>query len=150
MDPKRKLVPPVFFLSTVIAMFVLHEFFPILRFGSVPLRIAGAAVMILGFCITIASAKRFSKLGTPVRPFEESTMVVTTGLFRYTRNPMYLGMAVALLGIAFMLSSASAFIPIPACVAIIHYRFVLHEERFMENLFGEEYLAYKNTVRRWI
>ena len=88
--------------------------------------------------------------GTPVRPFDESTLVVTTGMFRITRNPMYLGMVLALLGVGLILGSATAFAPIPAFVAIIHYQFILYEERFMEDLFGQEYLAYKSNVRRWI
>jgi len=149
MHPKRKFMPPVYLLLALLAMFLLHDFAPLVRFGSTPLRYAGAAVMILGVGITIGSARLFSKLGTPLRPFEESTTVVTTGMFRYTRNPMYLGMVIAMLGIAGILSAVSVFVPIVVFVAIIHYRFILHEERFMEGLFGDEYLAYKNQVRRW-
>ncbi|MCH7779688.1 MAG: isoprenylcysteine carboxylmethyltransferase family protein [Acidobacteria bacterium] len=94
--------------------------------------------------------EKTSKLGTPLKPFEESTVVVTTGMFRFTRNPMYLGMVVGLLGAAIFLGSLVSLLPVPAFIAIIHFQFIVREERFMEELFGAEYLAYKRKVRRWI
>jgi len=150
MDNKRKLMPPHYLLATLIAMFVLDRYFPLLSFGSQVLRYAGALPMLLGVGITVTSAGLFKKAGTPLRPFEQSTTVVTTGMFRFTRNPMYLGMVLSLLGIATFLGSLTAFLPIPLFVAIIHFEFIRNEERFMEKLFGEQYLAFKSRVRRWV
>lgn len=150
MDNDRKLLPPHYLLATLIAMFLLDRYLPLLSFDSQSLRYAGAVPTLLGAGITVASAGLFKKAGTPVRPFEQSTTVVTTGMFRFTRNPMYLGMVLCLLGIAIILGSLTAFLPIPFFVAIVHFQFIVHEERFMEKLFGEEYLAFKRRVRRWI
>jgi len=150
MDPKKKPVPPVFLLLSIITMVLLHRFVPVLAFDGYGRFIAGSVLLAAGMGVTVPSARLFSKLGTPVRPFEESTTVVTAGMFRFTRNPMYLGMVLAQLGLACLLGNLAAFAPIPVFVAIIHFQFILHEERFMEGLFGEEYLAYKRRVRRWI
>ena len=149
-DHKKKPPPPFFLLLALIAIFLLARFVPVLEFGSVWTIAVGGIVLVLGLGITISSARRFKRAGTPLRPFEESTAVVTTGMFQLTRNPMYLGMVLALTGIATMVGSLTAFAPIPVFVAIIQTQFIVHEERFMEGLFGEEYLAYKQSVRRWI
>ena len=134
----------------MIVMGALHAFVPIMVLVAAPYRYGGIALIVLGFAVTAPAAQAFRRLDTPLKPFEESTVVVTTGMFRFTRNPMYLGMVVGLLGIAILLGSLAAFLPVPLFVAIIHFRFIVHEERFMEELFGAEYLAYKRKVRRWI
>lgn len=92
----------------------------------------------------------FNKAGTPVVPFERSTALVVTGFYRWTRNPMYLGLVLILLGAAMLLGTLSAFLPIPVFVWIIQTRFIRGEERFLEDIFGNEYLAYKSKVRRWL
>jgi protein-S-isoprenylcysteine O-methyltransferase Ste14 len=149
-DHKKKLPPPVFLLISLIAMFLLDRFVPVFEFGTAWSLGAGAALLACGLVVTISSARRFKRAGTPLRPFEESTTVVTSGMFRITRNPMYMGMVVGQAGIALMLGSLIAFVPILVFATIIHTQFVVHEERFMEGLFGEQYLTYKKKVRRWI
>jgi protein-S-isoprenylcysteine O-methyltransferase Ste14 len=150
MKNHRQPIPPVYLLMTLIAMSALHATVPIMYLIVSPYRYAGILLLVAGVSTTAASAGLFSKLGTPVRPFEQSTLVVTTGLFRFTRNPMYLGMVVALFGVAILLGSLVSLFPIPVFVAIIHLQFILNEEEFMEDLFGDEYLAYKRKVRRWV
>ncbi len=146
----RQPVPPIYLLLTLIVMGVLHGFIPIASLVPPPYRYAGLALFAFGVGMTVSAAGLFSKLGTPLKPFEESTVVVTTGMFRFTRNPMYLGMVVGLLGVAIFLGSLVSLLPVPVFVAIIHFQFIVHEERFMEELFGQEYLTYKRKVRRWI
>ncbi|NIM61593.1 MAG: isoprenylcysteine carboxylmethyltransferase family protein [Acidobacteria bacterium] len=150
MNYPRKILPPVYFLLALIVMGALHRYVPVAVLVASPYRYGGVALIVLGLGVTIAAAGLFFKLGTPLRPFEESTLVVTTGMFRFTRNPMYLGMVLVLVGTAVMLGTLVAFLPVPPFVAIIRLRFIRNEERFMEDLFGEEYLAYKRKVRRWI
>jgi protein-S-isoprenylcysteine O-methyltransferase Ste14 len=150
MEQKRRIVPPVWLLLTLIAMGLLQWRVPMVQLIDWPLRWISLPLILVGFSITLPAASSFVRSGTPLIPFERSTAVVTGGLFRYTRNPMYLGMVVFLLGMALLLGSLAAFLPIPAFVAIIQKNFIEGEERFMEELFGEEYLAYKRRVRRWI
>ena len=150
MKQPRRPVPPVYLLATLIVMGALHKFVPIAQLIPSPHRYGGFALLALGVGIAASAVGLFSKLGTPVKPFEESTVVVTTGMFRFTRNPMYLGMVVALLGVAILFGSLVTFLPVPVFAAIIHFQFIVPEERFMEELFGAEYLAYKRKVRRWI
>ena len=150
MEQKRRIVPPVWLLLTLIAMGLLQWRLPIAQLIDWPQRWISLPLILAGLAITLPAARLFQRAGTPLIPFERSTAVVTGGLFRYTRNPMYLGMVVFLLGMALLLGSLAAFLPIPVFVAIIQKNFIEGEERFMEELFGEEYLAYKRRVRRWI
>jgi protein-S-isoprenylcysteine O-methyltransferase Ste14 len=149
-EQQRHPIPPVYFLLTLVIMGVLHSIVPLAPLVSGRLRYGGLALLALGIGSVVSAAGLFSKLGTPVRPFEKSTTVVTSGMFRLTRNPMYLGMVIGLIGVAILLGSVVVWLPIPIFIAIIHSRFILREERFMEDLFGEQYLAYKRRVRRWI
>jgi len=106
----------------------------------------------VGFCglaLAASGVISFNKAGTAIRPFESSTFLVTDGLYRYTRNPMYLGMVILLIGVATYLGSLTPYIVIPVFFLIIQQCFIKHEEPFLENIFGQEYLDYKDKVRRW-
>ncbi len=150
MEYKGKPYPPIYFFVSIGVMVALHYLAPIYQLLSTPLRYAGVPLVVGGICIAAVAVSAFGKVGTPVVPFEKSTVVVTNGLFLFSRNPMYLGMVITLVGVALLLGSAAAFVPIPIFVWLIHYQFICREERFLEELFGEEYLAYKAKVRRWL
>ena len=91
----------------------------------------------------------FKQAGTGLEPFDAATVLVTTGFYRVTRNPMYLGMFLMLLGVAFLMGSIGALLPVSIFILIIRNNFVLGEERFMQATFGQQYLQYKSEVRRW-
>lgn len=150
MEQKRKILPPVYFLLTLILMTALHLLLPIARIIPTPYAYAGAVLAVLGIAVTITGARTFRKAGTPVVPFEPSTVLVTHGLYRYTRNPMYLGLVSVLIGAAILFGSLGAWIPIPFFIWIIRARFILGEERFLESIFGGQYREYKRNVRRWL
>ncbi|MEE8233425.1 MAG: isoprenylcysteine carboxylmethyltransferase family protein, partial [Gammaproteobacteria bacterium] len=96
------------------------------------------------------SALYFKKSGTAIRPFETSTVLVKGGPYRFTRNPMYLGMVLILIGMAIYLGSLTPWFVIPVFFLIIQEWFIKYEEPFLENTFGKEYQDYKTKVRRWI
>ena len=85
----------------------------------------------------------------PLKP-QEASSLVTNGVYQITRNPMYLGLTLILLSWAFILSSMLAFCFVPVFIAYIHYLQILPEENALKTLFGDEFLQYKSTVRRWI
>ncbi len=150
MEQKRRIVPPVYLLITLLLMAALHFGAPIARVLGPPYSYVGAVPLIVGIAISAIAAGAFARAGTPIIPFERSTVLVVNGLFRFTRNPMYLGMVVALLGVTMLLGTVSPFLPIPVFVWIIRKQFIEGEERFLEEIFGEQYVAYKRRVRRWL
>jgi protein-S-isoprenylcysteine O-methyltransferase Ste14 len=131
-------------------MFVLDRYFPIQKIITSPFNYSGAFVGLCGLALSASGVFSFKKAGTAIKPFESSTVLVTDGLYRCTRNPMYLGMVILLIGVASYLGSLTPFIIIPVFFLIIQQCFIKHEEPFLENIFGQEYLDYKDKVRRWI
>lgn len=131
-------------------MGLLQGFLPLYQYVQPPLAYAGVVFVFLGIAISAVSADLFVKADTGLLPFEDATALVTAGLFRFTRNPMYLGMFLMVFGAAFLMGSIGALIPLLMFVLIIRYNFVAGEERFMEAAFGQQYLDYKSKVRRWI
>lgn len=149
-EKKRKIIPPVYLLSTLILMWLLQLYVPIYQFVHPPMAYAGIVVILFGIIMTAISAGVFLKVDTGLEPFDEAKVLVTSGFYRFTRNPMYMGMFIMLLGVAFMFGAVSALIPVPVFFLIIRNNFVLGEERFCEAAFGQQYLDYKLRVRRWI
>ncbi len=98
----------------------------------------------------IWAVQLFKKKETSHDPAETPTTLVTSGPYRFTRNPMYLGMTSILLGIAIFIGTISLFLaPLAFCITI-NATFIPKEEKILENIFGSEYLDYKNKVRRWV
>ena len=92
----------------------------------------------------------FKRRGTTILPFRESTALVTSGPFRYSRNPIYCGMIAMLIGLGVLLDSATPFVIVPVFGWIIDRYFIRREEADLETVFGAEYEAYKARVRRWL
>jgi protein-S-isoprenylcysteine O-methyltransferase Ste14 len=150
MSHSTKVLPPVYFLVAVVTMTGLHFLAPFRTILHPPLTYPGTLLIIIGFSVVIWAATAFGRFGTPIKPFEESTHLVTGGMYRATRNPMYLGMVVILLGIAVLFGTISPLIPIPFFVWLIQTNFIRHEEAALERTFGVEYMEYKRSVRRWL
>ena len=143
-------MPPVYFLFTVLLIAVLHWFLPIAKLIDAPLSYIGLLITGSGFIIVVVPARAFQTHATTIRPFEESDVLVTDGFYRITRNPMYLGMVIILVGVAIFLGTLASFLPIPFFVMLIQRRFIQKEEAMLAESFGDQYIEYKKSVRRWI
>ena len=150
MDLSRKIIPPIYLLTSLILMSVLNRYLPVKNIVTSPFNDSGIFVGLCGFALSASGAFSFKKAGTAIRPFETPAVLVTDGLYRYTRNPMYLGMILILTGTAIYLGSLTPWFVIPVLFLIIQEWFIKHEEPFLENIFGKEYLDYKSKIRRWI
>jgi protein-S-isoprenylcysteine O-methyltransferase Ste14 len=145
-----KIPPPIYFLVAVIAMVTLNTYFPIEYWIFYPWKYFGIIFIVLGFSLGLGSGIYFRKLGTNPRPGSKAKVLVTKGIFRYTRNPMYIGLMTMLIGISMLLGSFSPLIIIPLLFFILHTKFVLREEKWMEEWFGSTYLEYKSKTPRWL
>jgi protein-S-isoprenylcysteine O-methyltransferase Ste14 len=147
---KRIIYPPVWLLIGLIAIFTLNESWPVLRFTSLAGQLAGGLMILVGLLLLVMANGLFVRAGTNVIPFREVSSLVTSGVYRYTRNPMYLGMALVLLGCAVTVGAASALVVPVLFMVIIELRFIRPEEHMLQGLFPQEYPAYCTRVRRWI
>jgi protein-S-isoprenylcysteine O-methyltransferase Ste14 len=150
MAPKRRILPPVYLLAALLAMYALDRFYPLRVWISAPWSYCGVPLIVAGVVLAGLSARAFRTAGTPVIPFTPSTALVTSGFYCYTRNPMYLGMLVLLVGVALLFGSVGALWPVPLFALVIRQRFIVPEERFLEEIFGDSYRIYKERVRRWL
>jgi protein-S-isoprenylcysteine O-methyltransferase Ste14 len=150
MEKKRKIIPPVYLLMTLILIWLVQLYFPVYQFIDPPVAYAGILPVLFGISMAAISAGMFKSVGTGLEPFDDATVLVTGGFYRMTRNPMYMGMFLMLLGVAFLMGNLGALLPVPMFVLVIRNNFVLGEERFLEDAFGQQYLDYKSKVRRWV
>jgi protein-S-isoprenylcysteine O-methyltransferase Ste14 len=142
--------PPLIFLAGLAIGFGLEALLP---GSSVPDALAwilGGALLLAGLALLASFNSLFHRAGTAVEPWKPTTAIVTTGPYRLTRNPAYLGMALVYIGIAVMSQALWALLPLPLVLAIIDRGVIAREERYLERKFGQEYLDYKRRVRRWI
>jgi protein-S-isoprenylcysteine O-methyltransferase Ste14 len=112
--------------------------------------LVGVVIAVAGIVLIGACGKAFRKAGTPVRPVAPTTAIVSTGAYGVSRNPMYVGMAAVLAGVAIFFGSYLFGAALLIFVAVVHFGVVLPEERYLEVLHGTAYLAYKERVRRWV
>lgn len=146
----RTIYPPIYFFAACAAMVALHALVPVDRLVSPPYTYLGVVPIVAGVVLAVVAKRRFDGVGTTVRPFERSTAVVSDGPFGYSRNPMYLGMFLALSGLFVVLGSLSPLPVLPLFYWIIVTKFVRREERHMVEQFGDVYGDYKRRVRRWL
>lgn len=146
---KRINIPPFYLLISIIALFILNYTIPLSILFLRPFNYFGIVIIFSGIAIILWHADYFKKYETPIKPFEQSTHLIKEGLFKYSRNPIYLAMGIILFGGAMMLGSLTPFIVIPVFIIIIERVFIVKEEKFLEDIFGSEYLEYKKEVRRW-
>lgn len=100
--------------------------------------------------MNIMASNIFKKANTTIKPFEEPDMLITGGPYRVSRNPMYLGFVLILLGVTLLLGSALPLIIIPGFMILIENNFIRLEEQRLEHKFGPHWLEYRRQVRRWL
>jgi protein-S-isoprenylcysteine O-methyltransferase Ste14 len=110
--------------------------------------LAGAAGL-AGITCAAAALRLFRRLGTPAEPWKPTRKLARDGIYRVTRNPMYLGMALLLLAAGLALRSIGVLALLPLVVLIIDRGVIAREERYLSGLFGADYADYRAHVRRW-
>lgn len=144
-----KFYPPHYLLVLSLCM-LLTWYFGDSSPQTLPIIIIGLGLIGLGFLLAFNSIARFIRAKTGVVPFSESTTLITEGFYKYTRNPMYVGMNSFLLGLILILKNPLNIIFLIIFFFVVRNMFVLKEEVQMEETFGEDYLTYKRKVRRWL
>ena len=147
---KKQILPPTYFLISLIVMIILHFVFPLIKIITSPYNYFGVLLIVVGLLFNICPSNFFKKVNTTIKPFEESTYLVTEGLFKYSRHPMYLGMCAILMGVAIILGSVVAFLFPIIFVILMEIMFIPYKEKNLEEAFGGEYFDYKKKVRRWV
>jgi len=152
--PAQKiLAPPVVLAAICIALGAVAEHYhPAPLFADLLLvRIAVSTALFGAFGLLVLLASRaFRQHDTTINPYGKATTVVSSGPFRYSRNPIYVGLLLVVAGFAIALNSAWQLAAAVLLLLLLHYGVVLREERFLAAAFGDEYRDYTHRVRRWL
>ena len=146
----RKLViPPTFLLISFILIVLFYFLFPEYNLIPFPYNLGGLLIVFLGFSIMGKSRDLFKKHQTTLK-YEKSSYLVTEGVFSKTRNPMYVGMILLLLGIGITFGNIFSMLAVIVFLLPVHSICIPKEEKWMKETFGKDYQVYKNKVRRWV
>jgi protein-S-isoprenylcysteine O-methyltransferase Ste14 len=146
-----KIPPPAVVLVMAVFMWLISRAVPSLRFDLPGRNWLGAAIVLAGFVTGMSGVLSFRKAHTTTNPLKPgASTLVTRGVYAMSRNPMYLGGVIMLLGWSFLLQNALAFVFLPVYVLYINRFQIEPEERVLTSLFGETYIAYQARARRWL
>ena len=148
-----RVFPPLVFLGAGGIAFVIHRFLPlhVLPLArAAPLRILGTGVIVISVSIAIWAVSTFGRIGTTPNPAGGTTALVSEGPYRFSRNPMYLGLVLLTTGVALVFDALWPLLFLPFVVLVVRANVVLPEERYLESKFGQPYRDYKARVRRWL
>jgi protein-S-isoprenylcysteine O-methyltransferase Ste14 len=150
-SPQVITMPPFIYLGAMFLAFIIQFFIPLPGFIAAPYGMyLGFALIALSFALVYWAAGTFKKRGTNVDVRQPVIEIVDEGPFQYTRNPMYVGMALFSLGVAVAANSVWILLTLVPALLVINYGVIKREEAYLEKKFGEQYLAYKRKVRRWL
>ncbi len=146
----QKILPPILLLLCFALIAIVDIFLPVAHSIPWPFNLVGIPIMVFGLALAVYGNRLFHRLKTNIYTFKKPDKLITTGIFAYSRNPIYLGLAISSLGAAFWAASLSPWaIAIAFCIILDRW-YVRFEENMMLQTFGDDYKAYQATVRRWI
>lgn len=153
--PDIHVAPPVVYAAGFLTGYLLHRLWVPITFSAKSdnvrfMVIAGLGLGVLGLLLAVWGVAVLRRAKTTILPFRASTAVVSDGPYRFTRNPMYVGMTLAYVGAALLLNTAWPMILLPLVLRAMVQLVITREEAFLSATFGSEYDDYRRRVRRWL
>ena len=142
--------PPLIFAGGLGAGLLLNRLRPTLFLPGVLSKMLGWPLVVGGLLLGFWGFREMRRVGTNVDPYRPTTAIVEAGPYRYTRNPLYVGMALVYFGISARTNALPVALLLPVVLHLVDRGVIKREERYLEGKFGDEYLRYKGRVRRWI
>jgi len=148
--PGVKIPPPLLAVVTIVGAWGLDRLFPLPIAAGNGIRWTGLAIVALAFLLALVTLLQFLLAKTHVEPWRPTSVVIRSGAFRFSRNPIYLAFCIAAFGAALVIDSWWGIAAVPLLGWLLLRCAIRHEEAYLEAKFGEPYLAYKRAVRRWL
>ena len=147
---RKGILPPTYFFAFLVLAIGLHLAYPVLQIIHWPHNLIGLVPLSIGAWITIWADRMFKRRGTTVKPHLDPSELITTGPYRFSRHPMYLGMVLISTGIVIIFGSITPFLTPVVLTIVFQVEFIPLEEKTMERLFGQQYCSYRQQVRPWL
>ena len=148
--PKLVVNPFLIYIGVAAVAGLLQLFVPLPFISRQPARIAGVIIMIGSFMFGLPALRKMFGAGTSPNPNQPATALVLSGPYRFTRNPMYIGLTLMYAGLVTFLQLPWGLLLTPVVIWLITVWVIRPEEQYLERKFGRKYLDYKQTVHRWI
>ena len=148
-----RILPPFIYAGLFVIGYAVQRFVPLYLWpGGLPGAARAAAWTLLVVCLGLGGSAvfLFRRAGTTPNPTRPTTAIVVHGPFRFTRNPMYLGLVALYVSLSLFVNSVWPLVLLPVVIAVVQRQVIVREEAYLEAKFGEQYRAYKARVRRWI
>lgn len=146
-----RIVPPAWFFFFLLLGLLVHFFVPAAHVITLSYPIVGIALLVAGLVFTMYSSSLFAKEKTEILPTSVTNrMLITYGPFHYSRNPMYLGLVIGLLGAAMWVGTLPVYLATIFYFCVLNFAFIPFEESKLSRIFGAEFEAYRQKVRRWL
>jgi len=147
-----RVLPPLVYAGLFVVGYVAHRVVPLRLWGDPPpvARLVGWALVAAGVLLAASAVVLFRRAGTTPNPTRPTTALVLHGPYRFTRNPMYVGLSLCYLGAALLVNSIWPLLLFPALIVLVQRWVIAPEEAYLERKFGAEYRAYRARVRRWL
>jgi protein-S-isoprenylcysteine O-methyltransferase Ste14 len=142
--------PPLILLGAIVVATALKRLWPLPLVAAGGPKAAGVVVAAVGLGLELAAIREMRRAGTDVQPWRPTKALVTGGPYRWSRNPIYVGLLVLQLGLALLLNDAWVAIMIAPVALVLHFGVVLREERYLSARLGADYVRYRDSVRRWL
>jgi len=148
--PGVRIPPPLIALAAIGGGWAADSLLPLPIGAGDGFRFSGLAIVALAFLLALAALFQFLAAKTHVEPWRPTSTIIRGGVFRLSRNPIYLAICIAALGAGLVINSWWGIAAVPVLGLLLQYLVILREEAYLERKFGDEYLAYRRSTRRWL
>lgn len=145
-----KYPPPIVQLIWIIIGFTIQKYYPINLGLNQMVQYLGLPIIGIGISLLLHIHQKFKNANTNIKPWKPTTNIITTGIYAYSRNPIYLAFNFFSIGFGIFYNNVWVMLSIIPSMTFIYFIAIKKEEKYLENIFGDEYLEYKKSVRRWI
>ncbi|WDE07100.1 isoprenylcysteine carboxylmethyltransferase family protein [Thalassomonas viridans] len=145
-----KFPPPLVFLLFMLLGGGINRYWPLAIADISWLKYFGGALAVAGFAVTFHISRAFKRADTSIEPWKPTTAIISSGYFAYSRNPIYSSFCLITVGLGLFYNSVWVLISFLPSAWVVYLLAIKKEEAYLERKFGEQYLAYKKRVRRWL
>jgi protein-S-isoprenylcysteine O-methyltransferase Ste14 len=142
--------PFLIYIACGLCGFFLQNFFPLPFIPQAEARVIGVIIMIINLILGLTAVRNMFAAKTSLSPYRPTTALVLSGPYRFSRNPIYIGLTLLYIGLVTYLQLPWGLVLLPIVIGLVTVWVIVPEEKYLEQKFGPEYLSYKATVRRWI
>lgn len=149
-SPGVRVPPPLFYVLATLGGYLLNRRWPLRVVAGDGIKVIAGSLALASVALMASSIGNFRRVRTSIVPVRPATTLVITGPYRFTRNPMYVGLAALTLAMGLFMNSWWPILLLLPALLLVRFFVIAPEERYLQRRFGADYVAYMHDVRRWV